>query len=241
MKGEGVPLPIPEEGSPPGRRPAPCPGAARGGAREEVGSGDETGMVRRWVGAEPWPQSPSFRPEGGASFPQPPPPPPPPPLGYLSPCRRFCGPVASDTCLAEKPPPPAIPGVQLQPPPPPGLGHAPSSKPSCWPPATACSSCSGSLGRAPPSPHRAAAAAAAAVRAVTVSGSPDPAGSAPPTPQPHPPGQAAPPASRLAFLRTQAPPPRPPSPPVPGRVWPPATRCPSGGETLWGWLWAPPF
>lgn len=80
------------------------------------------------------PQPPRFRPEGGASFP---PPLQPPPLGYLGPgcCRRRrrCGVSVSDTCFAEKPPPPALPELSLQPPPPPGPENAPAPDPPLGP------------------------------------------------------------------------------------------------------------
>ena len=202
-------------------------------------------------GHSPRHMPPRIRPERGASLP----PPPPPPLGYLGPGRRRRrrrrrGLSASNTCFAEKPPPPpppppALSGLQLQPPPPPGPEHAPGSRSSSWPPATASSSCPSSLGCALPNPHwptaaAAAAAAAAVVRAVTVSGSPGPAGSAPPL-GPAPSAQAPPlPAARPFFGRRLRPLASPlphravQSPPVPGRVQPPGTRCLRRGETILG-------
>lgn len=169
--------------------------------------------------------------------------------------RRCCGLSVSDTCFAEKSPPAAFPGLQLQPPPPPGPGHAPSSGSSSWLPAAASSSFPSRISRARPSPHRptAAAAAAAAVRAVTVSGSPRPAGSAPPRsaapperPRPRPSPRPRP-AARPFFARRLLPRVLPlphralPQQPVPGRVRPPGTRCRRGGETSRGGVGAPPF
>ncbi|XP_043756675.1 formin-2-like [Cervus elaphus] len=81
---------------------------------------------------------------------------PPPPLGYLGPGgrrrRRRCGVSVSDTCFAEKPPPPAFPELSLQPPPPPGPENAPGSRSSSWPPATASSSCPSSSAVLLPTP-----------------------------------------------------------------------------------------
>ncbi|XP_046512700.1 skin secretory protein xP2-like [Equus quagga] len=166
--GEGGPrsLPIANEGSPPGRCPAPRPLPARrsrprpahGGARGEVGSG-AGGWKRGWVAEV---QAPAVAPElptrgrglaspaaaAAAAAPRlPRPQPPRPPLG-------------SDTCFAEQPPPPALPGRALQPPPPPGLEHAPgcraSSRPRQLPAPAAPAACLALLptptGQPPPLP-----------------------------------------------------------------------------------------